>query len=280
MLRIRKALNNNVSIVRDDNKVDYLILGNGIAFGKKNGDTVNTEQIKEMYVVGKTDYQLLGQITNNITIEAIEAAQEIINFARKTLQAKFNANILLTLSDHISFALERIPKNQLIASPLDSEIRRLYKKEVEVGKKAKEIMEKHFQLVFPDSEEALIAMHFVNAQLDSPFMNDALIVTDISNQILDIVSKESGVLLDAEELTYSINRFLSHLKFFILKYLHNEKANQSEDSTMFRYLEKHFPETKRIVDIIDNYLKTNQAWEITNEDKMYLTIHINKLIGE
>jgi hypothetical protein len=45
-------------------------------------------------------------------------------------------------------------------------------------------------------------------------------------------------------------------------------------------LEKHFPETKRIVDIIDNYLKTNQAWEITNEDKMYLTIHINKLIGE
>ena len=53
MLRIRKALNNNVSIVRDDNKVDYLILGNGIAFGKKNGDTVNTEQIKEMYVVGK-----------------------------------------------------------------------------------------------------------------------------------------------------------------------------------------------------------------------------------
>ena len=76
MLRIRKALNNNVSIVRDDNKVDYLILGNGIAFGKKNGDTVNTEQIKEMYVVGKTDYQLLGQITNNITIEAIEAAQD------------------------------------------------------------------------------------------------------------------------------------------------------------------------------------------------------------
>lgn len=280
MLKIRKALNNNVSIARDDNRIDYLILGKGITFGKNTGDAINPEQIKEMYVIGKTDYQLLGQITNNITIESIEVAQKIINFARKTLQVKLNANILLTLSDHISFALERLPKNQIVLSPLDGEIRRLYKKELEVGKKAKKIMEDTFGFPVPDSEEALIAMHFVNAQLSSPFMNDALIVTEISNSILEIVSSKASVPLESEELTYSIDRFLSHLKYFILKYLHGGGSNNLEDSTMFKYLEKHYPKTKQIVDAISSYLKLERGWEISDEDKMYLTIHINKLIGE
>lgn len=43
---IKKILNNNVVVTTNDNKEEIIVMGKGLAYGKKTGDVIDTGKIK------------------------------------------------------------------------------------------------------------------------------------------------------------------------------------------------------------------------------------------
>lgn len=73
----------------------------------------------------------------------------------------------------------------------------------------------------PKEEEAMIALHVVNSQVGGQMIQNAMLITEISNKGIDILSVHFQTNLDMN--TSVMARFLIHLRYFIMKYMKNEE---------------------------------------------------------
>lgn len=87
-------------------------MGRGIAFQKWRGDEVDESQIEKIFVTeNKSVNEKLLALVNDIPVKYLEISEEIIKYAEDRLDTKLNENIYLTLTDHISFAINRYENN-------------------------------------------------------------------------------------------------------------------------------------------------------------------------
>ena len=49
MYRILNPINHNVSLVRNDKGEEVIVIGKGIAFGKKKGDLIAEHQVEKIF---------------------------------------------------------------------------------------------------------------------------------------------------------------------------------------------------------------------------------------
>ena len=54
-MRLKKAFNNNALLALDENEEEVIVMGKGIAFGKKSGDRIDDEYDEEDHVIQKID---------------------------------------------------------------------------------------------------------------------------------------------------------------------------------------------------------------------------------
>lgn len=91
-----------------------------------------------------------------------------------------------------------------------SEIQNFYPVEYAIGKKATEMINERFSIKLSDDEAGFIALHIVNAALDTN-INDIVSITEMIQSIVAIVKKYYNMEFDTETLDYS--RFIVHMKF-------------------------------------------------------------------
>lgn len=129
-MKIKKILNNNAVVVTDNN-VEKIAIGAGIAFQKKKNDIINPSKIEKLFVMKENErfQQLLLQIPE----EHFALSEEIITYAEESLGSKLNDHIHIALTDHLSFAIERVRDGINLKNKLLHEIKILYKKEFDIG---------------------------------------------------------------------------------------------------------------------------------------------------
>ena len=55
-MKIGKILNNNVAVIfEEDGKTEKIVMGRGIAFSKKIGDTIDEEKIDKTFLLENSD---------------------------------------------------------------------------------------------------------------------------------------------------------------------------------------------------------------------------------
>ena len=54
---IKKALNNNVLIATDVNGNEVVLIGRGIGFGKKSGESIIREEVEKLFVLNDPEEQ-------------------------------------------------------------------------------------------------------------------------------------------------------------------------------------------------------------------------------
>ncbi|MER2057629.1 MAG: PRD domain-containing protein, partial [Niallia sp.] len=97
---------------------------------KKAGDAIDESKIENMYLSSKEwNVNKLTQMLSSIPLEHIQVANEIISFAKVSLGKKLSENVFLTLTDHISYAIERYENGMEIKNALLWEIKRFYNHE-------------------------------------------------------------------------------------------------------------------------------------------------------
>lgn len=276
-MKIKKVLNNNVAIVVDQYDEEIVIMGKGLVFQKKAGDTIDETMIEKSFVLDdKSVNDKLGKLVSDIPMEHLTIAEMIITHAEAALNKKLDETIYLTLTDHIHFAIVRQQQNINIANKLLWEIKKFYKEEYQIGLYAIGLIKDKLGVTLPEDEAGSIAIHIANALAheEMPVMLDIIKVVE---EILNIVKYYFIVDFDEESLPYL--RFLTHIKFFAQRLVTNDIVKSSDDS-LFEIMKDKCPEAYKCTEKIKKYIEKYYSYAISKEEMVYLMLHINRLVQE
>ena len=275
-MKIDKIINNNLIRTFDNNGKEILLMGCGLGFQKKIGDTIDRSKIEKIYAIENKNYSnKLMNLLSEIPLEYIQVSNEIISYAKYSLGKRLNDNIYISLTDHISFAIERYKQGLNFKNALLWEIKRFYNHEFLIGKEALTIIKKRLDIMLSEDEAASIALHIVNAQLNSRDMNDTLDITKMIQNILNIVKFHFNIELDEYSLHYE--RFITHLKFFAQRIL-SGKVVKSDDANFCEMIKEQYKDAYLCAEKVKKYILKEFNHEISDEEIMYLTVHIKRIV--
>ena len=127
ILIVDKIVNNNIVIAKDFRGREVVAIGKGVGFRKRKNEAVHRSEIMKTYVLlDKVDSGVLT-LFEEIQFEVIETSQKIIDYAQEKLNVKFNVNLLMSLSDHINFALIQYRQGNHVPKLVNEEVKRFYK---------------------------------------------------------------------------------------------------------------------------------------------------------
>ncbi len=274
-MKIAKIINNNVVSTVNKEKQELVVMGRGIAFQKKIGDVIEEDKVEKIFTLESKDLtEKFKKLLYEIPMEYMAVSEEIIQYAKMNVGKKLNESIYVLLTDHIYFAIERHEKGMDIKNGLLWETKRIYKDEFQIGKEALKMIEKKLGVTLPEDEAAFIALHIVNAQLNEE-LPTVINITKVTQEILNIVKYYFKMEFDEESLYYY--RFVSHLKFFAQRMFHGTGLSGNDDDFLYDTVKGKYVESHKCTEKIKNFIDLEHSYQLTNEEMLYLTIHIERL---
>lgn len=274
-VKIVKILNNNVIVSNKDDQ-EVIVMGRGIAFQKRAGDEVANEQIDKIFTLEDKDItKKFKTLIADIPLEYMELSERIINYAKLELGKKLNDSIYISLTDHLHFAVERHNKNIPVKNGLLWETKQLYKEEFEIGIEALNMIFDQFNVILPEDEAGFIALHLVNAQLNED-MHNIVDMTKVIQDILTVVKYHFKIEFDETSLNYY--RFITHLKFFAQRLVKGNHYQNEQGDDLLNVIKEKYPEAHKCSQKIKKFVEKQYDYELTEEELLYLTIHIERVV--
>ncbi len=273
-MKITKILNNNV-VISKFNGEERIVMGAGIAFGKKNGQAIEKDKIDKIFRMTSGEQERMLTLIKELDDDVLLISQEIIVEANKLYKEPLSESIYIALTDHINYAIKRHKEGTVINNPLLYEIKRLYPDEYKIGLFGIDRVAKHFNLDMPKDEAGFIAMHIVNANMNESISN-VYEITKITQSIVNLVRYHFNLDVSEEELSYA--RFITHLKFFSQRLINSESLEEVMDISLLASLQRKYSESNRCVDKIGDFLKRNYNHDLSNDERVYLILHIARLL--
>jgi beta-glucoside operon transcriptional antiterminator len=275
-MKIAKVFNNNVISAFNEKNEELVVMGRGLAFQKKPGDSVDEDKIEKIFALKNNDMsEKFKTLLYEVPIEYMEVTEEIIKIAKARLGRNLNDSIYISLTDHIHFAVDRNSKGYDIKNALLWEIKRFYKQEFVIGMEALKIIQDRLGVLLPEDEASFIAMHIVNAELNQEMPNVANI-TKVMQDILNIVKYHFKMDFDEESLNYF--RFITHLKFFAQR-LYSKTYIDDDDPFLFETVRQKHKAAFECTEKINEYIENQFDYSLTNNEKLYLAIHIQRVVN-
>lgn len=275
-MKIAKVYNNNVISAFNEKNEELVVMGRGLAFQKKPGDSVDEDKIEKIFALKNNDMsEKFKTLLYEVPIEYMEVTEDIIKIAKSRLGRNLNDSIYISLTDHIHFAVERNQKGYDIKNALLWEIKRFYKQEFVIGMEALKIIQEKLGVLLPEDEASFIAMHIVNAELNQEMPNVANI-TKVMQDILNIVKYHFKIDFDEESLNYF--RFITHLKFFAQR-LYSKTYIEDDDPFLFETVREKHKAAFDCTEKINEYIENQFDYSLTNNEKLYLIIHIQRVVN-
>lgn len=267
-------LNNNTVISSNSKGVDVLLMGKGIAFGKKKGQAIDMEQIEKTFLLRDKETQSkFTELLINVPMEHILVSEKIINFGKIKLGKNLNEIIYVNLTDHIHSAIDRYQEGLILKNPLRWDIARFYPDEYAVGEKAIEVVRNDLGISFEIDEAAFIAIHFVNAEMDKSW-DLAYEIAEITKRIETIIKNHYRTEFDENSLDYY--RFITHVKFFAQRLLAGDHYDDEDEELLNTLKHKYEGEYASALEI-KKYVQQDFEYELSSTELLYLTAHIRRI---
>ncbi|WP_066320009.1 BglG family transcription antiterminator LicT [Bacillus sp. FJAT-29814] len=275
-MKIEKILNNNVVVSRNESKQEIVVMGRGLAFQKKVGESVDPSKIeKTFFLENQGISEKLAKLLKDTSEVYLNISSKILDYAQSQLPYKLDEYLYVALTDHISFAITRHKQGIHLKNPLVWEIRKYYKPEYQVAIKAIDIIEQETGIRLTEDEAAAIALHLVNSQLSGENMAAAIQITEMVNTILNIVKYHFKMELDESSINYE--RFLTHLRFFAIRFIRKEKLEETVDQFFYEQIKQKYSEAYACTEKIATYLDNQFHCNLTRDEEIYLTVHIHRV---
>lgn len=272
---IEKILNNNVLLTRNTKGKEIIVMGKGIGFQKTAGDEVDEHKIDKIFPLAENEFAVkLAELLHELPPAHFEVVNEIVQHANQVLGTELSDNIYVSLTDHISFAIQRKNKGIELKNAMLFEIKRFYKTEFGIGLDALRLIRDMIGVSLGEDEAGFIALHVVNARLDSNEMKSTLQMTEIVHHILNIVTYHYGIVLDETSLNYA--RFVTHLQYFAMRLLRHE-VHQSDEDFLYRQVKETYVKAFECASKINDYLEKTYHQSLSKDEFVYLTIHIQRV---
>lgn len=275
---VKKIFNNNAILAKDSTSNEFVVLGKGIGFGERVGATIDEQRIEKKFIYSKNAFtQRLTEMISEIPQEFFRLTHLTVEHAKQKLDKPLSENIYISLTDHLFYAVERLKNKQSVDNRLLFEIKRLYKKEYEIGEYAIAQIEKNLGVDLGEDEAGFIALHIYNARTDAN-LSETVRSTQIVRDILSLVSHHFNLILDEDSLAYA--RFITHLQYFALRLFKEKKSSDIVDTPLYEQVKNSYPEAYRCVERIKHYFDKEFGKSLDHDEQLYLTIHIQRVVLE
>lgn len=278
ILRIKKVINNNILCTVDDKGHEMIVTGRGIGFKRGRGEIVDETKIQKIYhMEDKAAQRKLRELVAQIPLEHLQMTEELVHYIRSQITQPLNESLLITLSDHISFAIRRKEEGLTFQNPLKGSIMCYYPTEYFLGQHCLKLLKEQYQISLSEEEAAFIALHIVNAELNTN-MSEMYDITNLIEGTIQVVEYYYQKKFDRDSLDF--NRFVIHLRYFAQRLFQGKSLPDSgnEQDALFRQLiarnsKRHYKCARCIAD----YIRNAYHQELTEEELIYLTIHLRRI---
>ena len=90
------------------------------------------------------------------------------------------------------------------------------------------------------------------------------------------MSMEDIFDIHLDRKSFSYYRFATHVKYLLERKMEN-KTISTDNRVMMDQMVEQFPQAYRCVLVMKQYLKETMQWEISEEEQLYLMLHINRM---
>ncbi|GAB5055438.1 transcriptional antiterminator LicT [Pediococcus parvulus] len=275
-MRITKILNNNVIEAKDEGLSQVIIIGRGIGHDRKRGDNISQDEVEEMFIMtNKSLFPTVKNLLTTVSTDLIETSNKVVNYGQKRLGHKINQNIIITLTDHLNYAIRRARDGFSTPNPLNRDIKKFYPIEYEIGEYACKVVKKYQFTDLSEDEAGFVAMHFVDASIGGKEHHNVAKITKIVELTLNIVDAHLPNP-DIDSLSYS--RFIRHIQYLAIRLLDNVDAETEIDNDIKDLVFKKYPIELKIAKNIKTELYKEFNLSIGNSELMYITMHLVRLL--
>ncbi|MCU7558508.1 PRD domain-containing protein [Macrococcus capreoli] len=270
--KVDKVLNNNVLIVLKDDQ-ELVFIGKGIGFGKKPGQLIvddEIERIEKMFQLTteqeQTRYKNLMKITDDHVIASVI---EVVEFIDKRTDGKIDDKIILSLTDHIIFALKRYNDGIFVANPFLKETEALYQKEFLIAEQVVQMLNEKLQVNFPRTEVGFIALH-IHSSVNNHSLRDMNVMAEVITKAIHLIEQDLKVQIDKDSITYS--RFVRHISFAVQRVMADDRM--PEQKNLQNLLKVQYPLCYNTAVKIVKMMQTHLNKPVYESELVYLTMHI------
>lgn len=270
-MQVIKKINNNAAVALDGRGKEMVVLGNGIGF------PAVPYELKDLSKVTKTFYDIHPKFIDlfaGLSEDIVMASADIVERAEITLGVELNPNLPFSLADHISFAISRESRGIQLAMPIAYDVKHLYPKEAQIGVIALETIRMYTGTMLPETEAISIALHIVNAEMESSNLGNMMMTMEIIEEINEIVESQMGIKINRE--TYNYSRFAMHLQFLIQRLSSGRPAND-DSGDILRQTMREYPQIYACATAVAVFIERKYHWQFTKDEILYLMLHINRV---
>lgn len=273
-MRIEKIINNNIISALDQRGVELVAMGKGIGFGQKPGGEVADTRIEKIFrLENMDDTEKFKELLASFPIEYIRLSNQIISYAKEALGIELNQNVYLTLTDHIRFAVERHHEGMVFSNALFEEIKLFYPNEYMAGKHALYLIEDQTKCRLEEDEAASIALHIVNAELDSE-ISTTFVMTQMMREMMKIIEDS---LKYEKSKEYPRDRLITNLKHLANRLISEEPIKGREDRMFYSFVKENYPDEYNLIDKVNEFIEEKYQCAMTEEEKIYLALNVKRL---
>jgi beta-glucoside operon transcriptional antiterminator len=217
------------------------------------------------------------EVVNEIPVEIIRFTSEMLDFFKAELPYDINPNTPFTLADHLAFCLKRYEKGMIVKMPLSYEMEQDYPAEMDIAAKILALFNRRFDAKLPKREVPGVAMNLINnryEQQTAELEPGEIDFEEILEHITEIVEEKLKLQVKREAFAYS--RFATHMKYLVER-LKTGNAISSDNGDMYGQAKAEYLQVSGCVDEIADYLTAILSEEITEEEKLYMIMHVNRL---
>jgi len=277
-MRIKKLINNNILCVVDEKGNELIVTGRGIGFQRHRGELLDPTLVERTYrMEEKTEQKKLRELVEKIPMEHLALTENLIDYIRTQIPQKLNESLLITLADHISFAIARKEQGVVFSNPLKGSIMCYYPTEYQLGLYCLGVIREQLGAVLHEDEAAFIALHIVNAELNTN-MSEMYDITNLIEGALSVVEYFYQRKFDRESLDFS--RFVVHLRYFAQRLFQGKmmEDDQGEHDVLFRQLiMRNCAEHYKCAQCIGAFVQNTYRKTLSEEELTYLTIHLKRI---
>lgn len=277
-VEILRVFNNNVVLARSAQGDDVVLTGRGLGFQAKPGQAVDESKIVRVFTPDDgRDPDHLGQLVASVPPEHVKLAVAALEAAGLSGLVDSSPSLLVTISDHLSFAIKRVREGINLTYPLETEVGHLFPTELAQGRQVLAAVNANAEVQLPDGEAVAIALHLVNVGFTTGDLSYTYKLTGILQQLLDVVGQTYGRSLDNSSI--SVARFITHPRYLFVR-IQSGKQLVGEPSAVGKAIRESQPEAYRCAELVATLLDLRLDTTVTPDETAYLALHIARVVAD
>ncbi|MEF2965027.1 PRD domain-containing protein [Paenibacillus sp. M1] len=272
-LQVAKALNNNVIIAHHPEHGEVVVIGKGIGFNRKTGDSIPLESVEKMFILtSRHEQEQYKQLAVEVDERLIEIIGEIVSYISQRTGTALNEHIHIALTDHLAFAIKRAGQDIAFHNPFLYETKEIYPLEYELAEYAIGLIHRKLGVDLGEDEIGFVALH-INSAMTNRHISEVRGHTELIADLVSLVEKELNVTILRNSLDYS--RLLTHLRFAIERIRRGEQVGEVEK--LDNLLKEEYPELYSLAWKLTKIMEKRLNKPVYPAEAGYLTMHLHRV---